>query len=89
MTLELKNKRIDELTIELTQLSGRPVEEVVERLMGEEVNRLKRGAEADERVRRVLKIAEDSRPRFKLLNKDRPYEDPAAFLYDEETGLPR
>jgi antitoxin VapB len=85
-TLNIKSPRVYELARELSEATGRSMTSAIEVALEEmlvRVNRRKRAAD-DTRRAEIDAIVARAAP----LLKDLP-DDPTAFLYDNETGLPR
>ncbi|MDL5157015.1 type II toxin-antitoxin system VapB family antitoxin [Actinomycetospora termitidis] len=85
--LNIKNDETYALARELADEAGESLTEAVTTAVRERLARLRlrEGAE-EERGRAAWAIARDAAARWGPYDPD---EDPTAFLYDEETGLPR
>lgn len=85
-TLNIKNERVYELARELADATGASMTSAIEKALEEKLERLRRRHEADIQARLAELDAIVARTAPALL--DLP-DDPTAFLYDEQTGLPR
>lgn len=85
-TLNIKNERVYELARELSRATGESMTGAIETALVERLNRLRQPSSAREEFR----AAELERLLDAMADRLGPREsDPTAFLYDEETGLPR
>jgi antitoxin VapB len=85
-TLNIKNERVYELARELSAATGESMTGAIEKALVERLERVRRreSMSVEDRRREIEGIIDRMAP----LLGDLP-EDPTAFLYDEETGLPR
>lgn len=87
MSLNIKNEQTHDLARELASLTGESLTEAVTVAVRERLERLRTREGIDEERRRAAwAIAKDIAARLGPYDPD---VDPTAFLYDEETGLPR
>jgi antitoxin VapB len=87
MSLNIKNDHTHDLARELASLTGESLTEAVTVAVRERLERLRRREGADAgRLAAARAIAEDMARRLGPYDPD---VDPTAFLYDDETGLPR
>ena len=85
-TLNIKNRRVYELARQLADATGSSMTRAIESALEEKLERLHRRHEADTQARLAELVAIVARTAPAL--RDLP-DDPTAFLYDEQTGLPR
>jgi antitoxin VapB len=85
-SLNIKNERVYDLARQLADATGASMTSVIESALEEKLERLRRHHAADTQARLAELDAIVARTAPAL--RDLP-DDPAAFLYDEETGLPR
>jgi len=85
-TLNIKNERVYELARQLADATGTSMTSVIESALEEKLERLRRHHAADTRARLAELDAIVARTAPAL--RDLP-DDPTAFLYDEDSGLPR
>ena len=85
-TLNIKNERVYELARQLADATGASMTSVIESALEEQLEQLRRRDEADTQARFAELNAIVARTAPAL--RDLP-DDPTAFLYDEQTGLPR
>jgi antitoxin VapB len=85
-TLNIKNERVYELARQLADATGASMTSVIEGALEEKLERMRRqqSATIDARMADLDAIVARTAPAL----RDLP-DDPTAFLYDEETGLPR
>ena len=85
-TLNIKNERVYELARQLADATGDSMTSVIERALEEKLERLRRQDAADTHARlaELDAIVARTAPALRGLP-----DDPTAFLYEEETGLPR
>jgi len=85
-TLNIKNPRVYELAHELAEATGKSMTSVVEVALEQMLDRVRVRKQAVQDARRaaVEKLLEEMADRYGPME-----DDPTAFLYDEETGLPR
>jgi len=87
MSLNIKNEQTHDLARELASLTGESLTEAVTVAVRERLERLRLREGVDEaRLAAGRAIARDMARRLGPYDPDI---DPTAFLYDEETGLPR
>jgi antitoxin VapB len=87
MSLNIKNEQTHDLARELAALTGESLTEAVTVAVRERLERLRLSEGADAgRLAAARAIAEDMARRLGPYDPD---VDPTAFLYDDETGLPR
>ncbi|GAA4846019.1 hypothetical protein GCM10023201_41910 [Actinomycetospora corticicola] len=87
--LNIKNDETYALARQLADETGESLTEAVTTAVKERLARLALRTEDDEfeaRLAAIREIAADAAARWGPYDPD---EDPTAFLYDEETGLPR
>ncbi len=85
-TLNIKNPRVYALAHELAEATGTSMTSAIEVALEEMLTRVRVRKQADHDVRLAALVA--------LLDRMREHygpmeDDPTAFLYDDETGLPR
>lgn len=86
MGTNIKNPETHKAIQELAEAMGVSQTQAVDVAVREKLQAFLKERDMQERLARVMDIARDAAPRFKHL---KPGEDPTAFLYDEETGLPK
>lgn len=82
MGLNIKNPEAERLIKELAKLTGESQTAAVTEAVRERIARLKRGGLAD----RLMAIGAEAAARMSEQERNFDYD---AFLYDEETGLPK
>lgn len=85
-TLNIKNPRVYELARELAEATGGSMTSVIEVALEQMLQRVRHDKQADRdaRLAELERLLERMRENFGTFDGD-----PTAFLYDEETGLPR
>lgn len=85
-TLNIKNPRVYELAHELAVATGTSMTSAIEVALEQMLERVRVRKQADQDARRaaVVKLLDEMADRYGPIE-----DDPTAFLYDEETGLPR
>lgn len=87
MSLNIKNQQTHDLARELADLTGESLTEAVTVAVRERLQRLRTREGVDEaRLAASRAIARDIAARLGPYDPD---VDPTAFLYDDETGLPK
>lgn len=87
MPLNIKNEETHALARELAAATGESLTEAVTVAVRERLQRLRTSDDAVEaRLKVARAIARDMAARWGPYDPD---EDPTAFLYDDETGLPK
>ena len=84
MSLNIKNEQTHRMARELARLTGESMSAAVNEAIRERLE-LVRGKSNDEMLKRIMKIAEESGPRWKEPYRSREHGD---LLYDEK-GLPK
>ncbi len=85
-TLNIKNERVYQLARQLADATGASMTSAIESALEEKLERMRRQhlATIDARLAELDSIVARTAPAL----RDLP-DDPTAFLYDEQTGLPR
>jgi antitoxin VapB len=86
-TLNIKNPRVYELAQELARATGESMTGAIELALEEMLQRVRQRKQADQDKKwaDLMSLLDDMAARYGPL----PEGDPTAFLYDDETGLPR
>lgn len=86
-TLNIKNEQVYRLARELAEKTGGSMTSVIEQALAEKLASLdqERAVVRAERVARIDHLLDRMAARLNSVEGD----DPSAFLYDVETGLPR
>lgn len=86
-SLNIKSKETHQLAARVAKLAGESMTEAVTQSLRERLERLERDrGDREARIQRILQIGAECAAH---LPKFDPNVDPTAFLYDDETGLPK
>lgn len=86
MSLNIKNPETHALVAKLAKRKGQSMTQVITDAVRKELAEIEREAEAKRRYEAIMKVAREASAR--MPPNEGPWEDPCAFLYDPETGLP-
>ena len=86
MSLNIKNPETHALAAKLAKRKGQSMTQVITDALRKELAESEREAEAKRRYEAIMKIAREASALMPPSTE--PWEDPCAFLYDPETGLP-
>ncbi len=86
-TLNIKNERVYQLARELADRTGSSMTSIIAQALVEKLETLnhQRDDARAERLARIDRLLDQMAARFGPVTE----EDPTAFLYDQQTGLPR
>jgi hypothetical protein len=86
-TLNIKNPRVYELAHELAQATGTSMTSAIEVALEETLHRVRQRGQSDQDKKwaDLISLLNDMADRYGPPSDG----DPTAFLYDDETGLPR